>query len=111
MKKKLLSVLLCTLTITTLLVGCGNKNNNDWTEEKEETKTVEEIAEESVSDRFKIIGTCSNIGLDVTLYYDTVTKWVYQSVDSGDEGGIMALLSRDGQTPAMYNPETGEIEY
>ena len=111
MKKKLLSVLLCTLTITTLLVGCGNKNNNDWTEEKEENKTVEEIAEESVSDRFKVIGSCYAMPLDIVLYYDTVTNWVYQSVDSGDEGGIMALLSRDGQTPAMYNPETGEITY
>ncbi len=111
MKKRLLSVLLCVLMVTTLLIGCGNKNKSDWTEEKEETKTVEEIAEESVSDRFKIIGTCSNLELDVTLYYDTVTKWVYQSVDSGDEGGILPLLSYDGTTPAKYNSETGEIEY
>lgn len=55
MKKSLLGGLLCVLMVTTLLIGCGNKNNNDWTEEKEETKTVEEIAEESVSDRFKLI--------------------------------------------------------
>ena len=111
MKKSLLGGLLCVLMVTTLLIGCGNKNKSDWTEEKEETKTVEEIAEESVSDRFKVIGSCYAIPLDIVLYYDTVTNWVYQSVDSGDEGGIMALLSRDGQTPAMYNPETGEITY
>ena len=111
MKKKLLSVLLCILTIITLLVGCGNKNKSDWTEEKEETKTVEEIAEESVNDRFKVIGSCYAIPLDIVLYYDTVTNWVYQSVDSGDEGGILPLLSYDGTTPAKYNPETGEIKY
>ena len=43
MKKKLLSVLLCILTITTLLVGCGNKNKSDWTEDKEETKNRKKL--------------------------------------------------------------------
>lgn len=86
MKKKILSVLLCGVMAATMLMGCGNSQETETTEETMDTEAIEEM-NKAAKDKEESSETATEVG--------TITGKVNVQIDVQDYGTIKVELDAD----------------